>query len=215
MIKKAVYIGAGEDVSVYLLKHIDEFISIDGEPNFSNGIFSHKNDQTYIDRWFVNFIKKMNQIDYRLVNKVMGLRTINKLVFKNNKNQTVKYYHTIFPKLINDEICRELSDVNIIIDIGHHPHPYILKLIKQSKFDIICRTGCVYTSDPDPNTCNNIFDNSLTELLERVENWYLIIDNREYNYIYTFDTNISVIRVADYYKLIEIERRYFKPLMIT
>lgn len=205
--KKALYIGAGHDVIPYLcFKDITTFISIDSEPIYGQG--DKKNKRTnikYIDEWINKLIYKMTAIGYH-----MDSEDINLIIFRNDLNQSVRYYYNIiFPDFLNYKLRNELSNINVVIDIGHHPHSRLLNLLPLN-FDMICSTTTIYKVDEYPE--NNIFDKCLDELLNRVKEWYLIINNFEYDYEFKEDTIIKVIKLSGYDELINCKKDILSKL---
>lgn len=196
--KKAVYIGAGLDVMPYLcLKDVNQFIAIDSEPLYGGGLETAKNNHHYINEWFKKLDKKMSGIGYN-----QHYNGLNLIVYK-NKNQIVKYYYnTIFPNYVDQNLENELSDVDVLIDIGHHPNYKLLELLPK-KFDIVCSTSTYYKTDEYKE--NNIFDYSLDKLLSRVKKWFLIVNKFQYNYKFTKETKIDVVEIKDYNELINFK----------
>ncbi len=194
---KAVYIGSGLDVMPYLcLKDINIFIAIDSEPLYVCGLEIAKNNDNYINEWFKKLDKKMSGIGYY---QDKDYKQLNLIVYKNNNKIVKYYYNTIFPEYVDKNLENELSDVDVLIDIGHHPDYKLLDLLPK-KFDIVCSTKTYYKKDEYEE--NNIFDYSIDELLSRIKKWFLIVDNFKYNYKFTKDTKIDIVELKNYDELI-------------
>lgn len=199
--KKAVYIGAGLDVMPYIcLNDITTFVAIDSEPLFGQGLKRQTRKNIYCVKWLDKLIYKMTTIGYHIDSE-----DINLIVFKNDLNQSVRYYYNIiFPDLVNYNIRNELSNVNVIIDIGHHAHTKLLNLLPL-KYDLICSTKTSYLIDDYVE--NNIFEQGINLLKKNALNWYLIIDDFEYDYEFKKDTDIKVIKLSGYDELINYKKK--------
>ena len=126
MDKIAIYIGAGNDIRpVNLFNNITKFYYIDSLP------FSHSGKKVYIREDGINGFSNPNFISY--VEKVFFKNNFklikqkdNLKIYNRNEQNIYYYYNTSIPDDF-DKIKKDISDFNIVINAGYHPHVKFLE----------------------------------------------------------------------------------------
>lgn len=178
---KAIYIGAGEDLEPYqALKNVDHFVCVDTLPYSSCGSIIYENFSNNGYKWMTEFQDKMKQIGFHKV--VRNTRKYPVLRFANkNTGQTLNYYiMTTFPWMVHSDLHADLKDADVLISIGHHPHPKVLDYL-MPMFDLIvsertCYSINAFEAEADDEACwlnkETIVDTSM-----RIKRIYEIINN--------------------------------------
>jgi len=120
MNKIAIYIGSGDDINpVNIFSNIKKFYYIDSQP------FSHSGKQVYINEkgengfsnpGFIPYVEKtFYKNDFKLIDEKGDLKIYNR------KDQTIYYYYNTSIPDDFDKIKKDISDFNIVINVGYHP----------------------------------------------------------------------------------------------
>ena len=193
--KKAVYIGAGDDIKPleYYSDDIKEFILVDSLPltEFGDGYIGKK---WYRKNFLPNLLKKMKESGFHL-----EWHDILKKIYhftKKKENVSVYYFYSfIFPEHLNydQEIVelleKKIKDYDVLIVRGYDPHKKILEYSKK-EIDFIGALSTVYhekgTIDgyelKDNSTCRYLKKNN-----KKIKNVYLDEGNDDEPFKIEFD----------------------------
>ena len=133
---KAVYIGAGTDVSpIQRLTDIKDFVYIDGQPFSEFGALSHKCDPCLCSETCVGFSRPsfLQRLKDEMDKINMSYKQIseNEIEFTNETQRVTYFINTAIPDHI-DRIKERINDFDNLIVMGHIPHSIILDYTTKS-----------------------------------------------------------------------------------
>ncbi len=203
---KAVYIGAGLDVTpIVLMGDIDEFIYVDSQPFSEFGVLSYDVNSNLVtnllkkDRNINSFsrlsfldklVKVMNQINFNLTEIDDDY-----YLFQYN-NVKVKYYYShSFPEYMEDNLKEDIQSCNTLIMCGYIPNKKVFELFNHP-VKLVINNHTVYTLEKDDE---DYYDSSIKYIVENptvIKECWCIVDDEHFEYY--VDDNKTIDNIQKY-----------------